>query len=168
MPSTPITREIIKRTFVIGETIDVYIEIEKDSNIKYEYDFDKNELVVDRILQEPFTYPFAYGFVPNTMSEDGDPIDVLILTNTPIKKDEFYKVVVVGSLEMEDEKGMDEKWLCVLETESPRNIDEIHAGDLENIWNFFENYKKKETGKWCKVYCFLDNSQTMIKANNYT
>ena len=71
----------------MNKKIRVYIEIEKNSNIKYEYDKDKKELIIDRYLKEPFVYPYAYGFIPGTLADDKDELDVLIITNKKIKND---------------------------------------------------------------------------------
>ena len=95
--------------------IKVYIEIEQFSNIKYEYDKNSNKLIIDRILDEPFKYPFSYGFIPNTLADDNDELDALIITDKKLVNDAYYDVYIIGCLVMEDEKGMDEKILCVLE-----------------------------------------------------
>jgi inorganic pyrophosphatase len=133
--------------------VNVYIEIEQFSNQKYEFNKEKGELELDRVLPHPFTYPYAYGFIPNTLAEDGDDLDALIVTNTPLEKGKEYKTRIVGVLIMEDEKGMDEKILCVLEKdyETIQDIGDLPESSLENVKWFFENYKKKDNGKWSKV-----------------
>jgi inorganic pyrophosphatase len=142
------------KTFsTLNEKINVYIEIEQNSNIKYEFNKNTNKLEVDRILPEPFVYPYSYGYIPNTLAEDGDDLDILIISNKEILNDNFYDVFIIGVLLMEDEKGMDEKILCVLE-EDYLNINDISDLDIESknkIYYFFENYKKKTPGKWSKV-----------------
>jgi inorganic pyrophosphatase len=100
----------------MSNSVEVYIEIEKHSNYKYEYNKETNALELDRILPYPYFYPYAYGYIPNTLAMDGDDLDILIISDRDnIKKDTFYKVFIVGVLIMEDEKGMDEKVLCVLD-----------------------------------------------------
>ena len=131
--------------------IKVYIEIEQFSNIKYEYDKNQQKLVVDRILDESFTYPFAYGYIPNTLALDNDELDVLIISNKPIKNDTYYDVYIIGCLVMEDEKGMDEKILCVLEEDEISDLDDKVKND---IYNFFANYKKNSENKWSRVIGF--------------
>jgi inorganic pyrophosphatase len=131
--------------------IRVYIEIEQFSNIKYEYDKDQQKLAIDRILDEPFIYPFAYGYIPNTLALDNDELDALIISNNPIKNDTYYDVYIIGCLVMEDEKGMDEKILCVLEEDDISILDDKVKN---NIYNFFANYKKNNVNKWSRVIGF--------------
>jgi inorganic pyrophosphatase len=138
--------------------IQVYIEIERLSNIKYEYDKSKKELVVDRILDEPFVYPYAYGFIPNTIADDQDELDVLIISDKEVKNDKYYNVYIVGTLVMEDEKGMDEKILAVFEEdyESINDINNIPNSVKDEINYFFSNYKKNTSGKWSNVIGFIN------------
>jgi inorganic pyrophosphatase len=138
--------------------VKVYVEIEKLSNIKYEYDKDKKELVVDRILNEPFVYPFAYGFIPNTIADDKDELDALIITDKEIKNNTYYDVYIIGTLVMEDEKGMDEKILTVFEEdyEIIKDISDISNSIKDEIHYFFSNYKKNSPGKWSNVIGFIN------------
>lgn len=141
------------------EIVDIYIEIEKHSNLKYEFDKIGQTLALDRILPYPYFYPYAYGYIPDTLAADGDELDALIITDRQdLKKDTFYSAHIIGVLIMEDEKGMDEKVLCVLEEDS-KNIKDIYQlsdkikDDIE--W-FFSNYKSKSHCKWSKVMGFED------------
>lgn len=138
--------------------ISVFIEIEKDSNIKYEYDKIKKELIVDRILDSPFVYPYAYGFIPNTIAEDQDELDVLILSDKKIDNNQYYDVYIIGALVMEDEKGMDEKILSVFEEDylKMNDIDKINESVKNEINYFFTNYKKKSVNKWSHVIGFIN------------
>jgi len=138
--------------------IRVFIEIEQFSNIKYEYDKQKKKLVIDRILDEPFVYPYAYGFIPNTLAKDNDELDILIISDKKIKNNEYYDVYIIGCLAMEDEKGLDEKILCVFEEDynKIKNLDDLDDDIKNKIYYFFENYKKKSAGKWSKVIGFLN------------
>lgn len=133
-----------------------YIEIEKHTNIKYEYCKETNRLVIDRILPYPFFYPYAYGFIPNTLAPDDDELDVLIITDKPVKNDTFYDVYIIGVLLMEDEKGEDNKVLCILE-EDYKNIKDICDLDEKTkkdlLW-FFSHYKSSTFGKWSSVTGF--------------
>ena len=140
------------------DKIKVYIEIEQFSNIKYEYDKIEKKLIIDRILDEPFKYPFAYGFIPNTLADDNDELDALIITDKDLKNDTFYDVYIIGCLVMEDEKGMDEKILCVLEEdyENINDISDLNKNIKDNIHYFFSNYKKKSIEKWSKVIGFIN------------
>ena len=146
------------------EPVKVYIEIEQFSNQKYEWNNATESLELDRVLPYPYFYPFAYGFIKNTLAQDGDELDALIITNELIKKDAFYTVCIVGVLIMEDEKGMDEKILCVLKKDYERikEITDLHETDRINIHWFFTNYKKSTPGKWSKVHSF-ENRNAAIK-----
>ena len=141
--------------------INVYIEIEQFSNIKYEYDKNQQKLVVDRILDEPYIYPYAYGYIPYTLADDNDELDILIISENSeiiIKNDTYYDVYIIGCLVMEDEKGMDEKILCVFE-EDYNNIKDISdlSDEIKNIiFNFFSNYKNNSIEKWSKVVGFVN------------
>lgn len=133
--------------------VEVFIEIEKFSNKKYEINKTTGELELDRVLPYPYFYPYAYGFIPNTLAMDGDDLDALIITDTLLQKNNTYKTRIVGVLIMEDEKGMDEKVLCVLEEDSD-NVNDIFDFSeeiLENVKWFFKNYKNKTEGKWSNV-----------------
>ena len=140
------------------DKIKVYIEIEQFSNIKYEFDKIQNKLIVDRVLDDPFVYPYPYGYIPGTLADDKDELDVLIISNKKIINDSYYDVYIIGCLVMEDEKGMDEKILCVLEEDYDK-INDIHMltkNTKDSIYNFFSNYKKKSIGKWSKVIGFIN------------
>jgi inorganic pyrophosphatase len=136
--------------------VSVYIEIEQHSSIKYEFDKNENKLLVDRILPDPFIYPYAYGFIPNTLAMDGDDLDALIITDKLIQNNAFYEVFIIGVLVMEDEKGMDEKILCVLAEDSTniQSISDLDKSVLDKIHWFFSNYKKNTPGKWSRVMGF--------------
>lgn len=143
--------------------VHVYIEIERGGNIKYEFDKDKKRLLVDRILPDPFFYPYAYGFIPNTLAMDGDDLDVLIVTDNYLKNNKYYEAYIVGVLIMEDEKGMDEKIICVLEEDATKikNITDLDRSILDNIYTFFSNYKKNTPGKWSIVHDFENKEHAM-------
>ena len=145
-------------TIFSNSKIKVYIEIEQHSNIKYEYDKIEKKLIVDRILNYPYFYPYAYGFIPNTLGNDGDDLDILIISDKKIEKDNYYDVYIIGALEMSDEKGMDEKILCVLEEDyqNINNIDNLSEKIKKDIHWFFSNYKNESNGKWSKVFGFMD------------
>jgi inorganic pyrophosphatase len=138
---------------------DIYavIEIPKDSNIKYELDEKTGLLFVDRKLYTSMTYPFNYGFIPQTKEEDGDPIDVLILSN-----DQYSPLCIIGSkpigvLIMEDEEGKDSKIIAVPDKKIDSfyskfdEIDQIDKDILDKIKHFFEHYKELEKDKFVKV-----------------
>lgn len=139
------------------EEINVVIEIPMSSNVKYELDKETGLLFVDRILFTSMVYPFNYGFVPNTLEEDGDPVDVLLLSYEPLIPGSIIKARPVGVLETEDEKGRDAKIIAVpIDKIDPRfekikDIEDIPNSLKERIAHFFEHYKELEKGKWVKV-----------------
>jgi inorganic pyrophosphatase len=140
--------------------VSVYIEIEKWSNMKYEYDHATDCLELDRILPPPYIYPYAYGFVPNTRAADGDELDALILCDDhSIRNDRTYEAYILGALKMEDENGMDEKLLCSLDPTA--DIAGLDPADLEEIEWFFANYKTKSVDKWSKTYGFMTKAEAI-------
>ena len=138
--------------------VNVVIEIPSGgSPIKYEFDKSSGAVFVDRFLHTAMYYPANYGFIPHTMSEDGDPVDALVITNIPIIPGAVIRSRPVGVLIMEDEAGQDEKILMV-------PVDKLHPyySDIKNytdlpkalcdqISHFFERYKDLESNKWVKV-----------------
>ena len=125
--------------------------------IKYEMDKAAGTIFVDRFLYTPMRYPGNYGFIPHTLSEDGDPIDVLIANTRPIVPGAYISVRPVGVLKMEDDGGGDEKIIAV---PSPKltqryagiyNYTDLPPITLEQIQHFFEHYKDLEPGKWVKM-----------------
>ena len=144
--------------------IKVYIEIEKDSNQKFEYNHQTQKLELDRVLSHPFSYPYAYGFALNTKASDDDELDILIITDKVILNDKSYEVFIIGVLIMEDEGGLDEKILCVLEEdyENFNDISKLNSVVKDKIFNFFTNYKNNSKDRWSKVYGF-DNKENAIK-----
>lgn len=148
----------------MDKIVNVYIEIEKESNMKYEYDKEVGKLVIDRVLPYPYYYPYAYGFIENTMAKDNDELDALIITNKKIEKDTWTNAYIVGVLIMEDENGMDEKILCVLEEDyhSIKDLGDLTDDIKDNIHWFFTNYKKKTQGKWSNVFGY-ENKEYAIE-----
>ena len=125
--------------------------------IKYEMDKDAGVLFVDRFLYTPMRYPGNYGFVPHTLSDDGDPIDVLVANTRPIIPGAVINCRPVGVLLMEDDGGHDEKIIAVPSPKLTKRYEGVHdATDLpqitlDQIRHFFEHYKDLEPGKWVKV-----------------
>jgi inorganic pyrophosphatase len=125
--------------------------------IKYELDKDSGTLVVDRFLYTPMSYPGNYGFVPHTLSDDGDPIDVLICNTRPLVPGCVINVRPIGVLVMEDNAGQDEKIIAVPSPhltkryENITNYDQLPSITLQQISHFFEHYKDLEPGKWVKI-----------------
>lgn len=142
------------------DKINAVIEIPYGSNIKYEVDKDSGAVLVDRVLYGAMFYPANYGFVPNTLADDGDPADILVLNEYPLQAGSVIPCRLIGVLIMEDEAGMDEKLLAVPTTkidpryENIKSIDDLPKITLEKIKNFFERYKDLEPNKWVKVKDF--------------
>ena len=140
------------------EDLNVIIEVPIGGQpIKYELNKDWGTLVVDRFLYTPMTYPGNYGFVPHTLSADGDPIDVMICNTRPLMPGCVINVRPIGVLIMEDNAGMDEKILSVPSAHLTKRYDKIHNFSdlpeitLNQIEHFFEHYKDLEPGKWVKI-----------------
>ena len=137
--------------------VNVFVEIPKDSNIKYELDKESGVIMVDRFLYTAMSYPFNYGFVPNTLAEDGDPTDIIVLSEYPVAPGTIIPSVVIGMLEMEDEAGIDTKVLAVPnEKIDPlfgkyKDINDVPEATRNKLKHFFENYKTLEPGKWVKL-----------------
>jgi inorganic pyrophosphatase len=140
------------------EDVNVIIEVPVGGQpIKYEMDKDAGTLVVDRFLHTPMTYPGNYGFVPHTLSEDGDPIDVLVCNTRPLMPGCVINVRPIGVLMMEDNSGKDEKVIAVpvpaltKRYEKVFNHTDLPDITLKQIQHFFEHYKDLEPGKWVKI-----------------
>lgn len=136
----------------------VIIEIAANSSpVKYEFDKESGAIMVDRFMQVAMSYPCNYGFIPHSLSGDGDPADVLVMSQYPVIGGAVIAVRPVGVLLMEDESGLDEKILAVpiSKLDSSYNdikdIDDVPAVMKERIMHFFENYKKLEKNKWVKI-----------------
>ena len=147
----------------VPNDINVAIEIPANSSpIKYEIDKDSHAIFVDRFMATPMFYPANYGYVPNTLSEDGDPLDVLVVTPYPVVPGSVIRARPVGILNMSDEAGKDAKILAVPHSKLTTLYDNIeNYSDLpelliKQIEHFFENYKDLEAGKWVKVDGWAD------------
>ena len=138
--------------------INVIIEIPANHDpIKYEVDKDSDAIFVDRFVATPMFYPANYGYVPQTLSEDGDPLDVLVVAPYPVMPGSVIRSRVVGVLNMTDESGIDAKLLAVPHSKLTKiydHVQEIEDLDpllVQQIAHYFENYKALEPGKWVKV-----------------
>ncbi|HHX67345.1 MAG: inorganic diphosphatase [Miniphocaeibacter sp.] len=140
--------------------VEAMIEIPKGSSNKYEFDHEKNVIKLDRCLFSPMFYPADYGFVPETLSEDGDPIDILVLMKNPTFPGCMIESRIIGMFKMADDKGNDEKLIAV-PIHDPR-YDEVYSlGDLSShtereFEHFFKEYKRLENkeveiGGWYNV-----------------
>ncbi|RYE06549.1 MAG: inorganic diphosphatase [Rickettsiaceae bacterium] len=150
------------------DEINVIVEIPMNSDpVKYEYDKDAGAIVVDRFMQTCMFYPCNYGFIPNTLSEDGDPVDVLLVSNYPVISGAVVRCRAVGVLMMEDESGLDEKIIAVPISKLDPTFDHIKGiNDLSSllkarIVHFFEHYKDLEQGKWVSIKGWQETLESM-------
>jgi inorganic pyrophosphatase len=137
--------------------IDMIVEIPFKSNVKYELDKDINRMRCDRVINTPMYYPGNYGYIPDTLSGDGDPLDILLVTEYAIYPGTLVKIKMIGVLFTEDEKGEDEKIIAV----PTENVDERFKNinnytDLDDmtvnqIKHFFTHYKDIDKNKWVKI-----------------
>jgi inorganic pyrophosphatase len=133
-----------------------------DNAVKYELDKESGAIFVDRFMQVSMFYPCNYGFIPNTLSGDRDPVDVLVLSNYPIIPSAIVKCRPIGVLMMEDESGLDEKIIAVpvskvdISFDNIQNITDVSGIVKNRIKHFFEHYKDLDKDKWVKVLEWAD------------
>lgn len=146
----------------IPDKINAIIEIPYGSSVKYELDKESGAVFVDRVMASAVFYPANYGFIANTLADDGDPVDILVLNEYPIQAGAVIPCRLIGVLVMEDENGMDEKLLALPTSkvdaryEDIKSLDDVPKATLAKIKNFFETYKILEKDKWVKVQDFKD------------
>ena len=140
------------------QVVNVIIEIPAHSEpIKYEVDKKTGALFVDRLMSTSMRYPCNYGYIPNTLSDDGDPVDVLVITPFPLINNSVITSRPIGVLVMEDEAGLDHKILCVPTQDITPLYDNIQNPEdlppliLDQIAHFFEHYKDLDPEKWVKI-----------------
>ncbi len=142
----------------VPNDINVIIEIPSHSDpVKYEVDKETGAMFVDRFMNTAMYYPCNYGYVPHTLSEDGDPVDVLVVTPTPLISGSVIRCRPVGMLEMTDESGIDAKILAVpvdklaVQYRGVEKLEDLSPLLLDQIAHFFEHYKDLESNKWVKI-----------------
>ncbi|WP_409525246.1 inorganic diphosphatase [Nitrincola sp. MINF-07-Sa-05] len=144
---------------------DIYVVIEipaESSPVKYEIDKDSDAVFVDRFMAAPMFYPANYGYINHTLADDGDALDVLVITPYPVVVGSVIRCRPVGILNMTDEAGEDAKLVAVPHQKLSQAYNDIHDIDdlpqltKDRIAHFFENYKKLEKGKWVKVEGWSD------------
>lgn len=139
------------------ETVYVIVEVSKGSREKYELDKERGVLFLDRDLHGPISYPEDYGMIAQTLCDDGDPVDALVLVSRPHNPGVVIPAKPIALMEMSDEKGKDDKVLCVpADGIDPafseiEDLDDVPQHILDEIKYFFENYKKLEADKWVKI-----------------
>ena len=151
----------------VPHDVNVIVEVPVGGEpIKYELDKESGTLVVDRFLYTSMRYPGNYGFIPHTLSGDGDPVDVLIANSRAIAPGAVISVRPVGVLLMEDNAGKDEKIIAVpVDKLHPFYRDVLNYGDLpsllcEQIAHFFQHYKDLERGKWVNIVRWIGAEET--------
>lgn len=149
------------------DEVNVVIEIPQGSAVKYEMDKESGCIMVDRFAFTTMVYPFNYGYIPHTKSEDGDPADVLVISTYPVYPGSVIAVRAIGMLEMEDEAGVDTKILAVPTTKIDpfyadiNDIDDLNETVKKKIQHFFNHYKELEKGKWVKTKNFLPKKEAL-------
>jgi inorganic pyrophosphatase len=147
--------------------LDMIVEIPYNSFVKYEFDKDMGKMRCDRVLHTAMSYPGNYGYFPNTLSGDGDPLDVLMISDYPIYPGILVEVKIIGVLLTTDEKGPDEKVIVVpSEKVDPNythvnNYTDLPMVTVSKIRHFFEHYKDTESEKWVKVEEFKDREEAI-------
>ena len=154
------------------KVVNAIVEIVKQTSNKYEYDENLDIIKLDRVLHSPMFYPVDYGFIPETRSKDGDHLDVMIMTDSPVFTGCLLEVRPVGVLIMSDEHGVDEKILAVpLKNPNYNHIEKLSdVSDhfLKELVHFFTEYKRLETNKDVKVKGWLNRTEAyaVIKEAN--
>lgn len=137
------------------ELLNMVVEVASGTRDKYEYNLKWEAFVLDRIIPSSVVFPVEYGFVPQTWSDDGDPLDIMVLSFAPLTVGCVVKVRVIGAIVLEDEAGPDTKILSVLVNdarfEGYHDITNVHKHQLVEIQEFFETYKRLEPHKWVKI-----------------
>jgi inorganic pyrophosphatase len=157
----------------LPDDFNVIIEIPAHGEpIKYEVDKESGAMFVDRFMSTAMHYPCNYGYIPHTLSEDGDPVDVLVITPIPLITGVVVRCRPIGMLKMTDEAGIDAKLLAVPVDKlcslysNVNKPDDVQPWLLEQISHFFEHYKDLEKGKWVKVegWVGMDDARAEILA----
>lgn len=157
----------------VPNDFNVIIEIPMNADpIKYEVDKDSGAIFVDRFMSTAMHYPCNYGYVPQTLSDDGDPVDVLVVTPFPLLPGVVIRCRAIGMLKMSDEAGGDAKVLAVpvdklspiyKSWQKPEDVNELL---LQQIQHFFEHYKDLEKGKWVKVEAWVGPDEAKAEITN--
>lgn len=152
----------------------VLIEVSLGSNLKYEYCKESKQLYLDRILHNTNIFPYNYGFIPNTLSPDGDPLDAIVVCNYSLVPGCMVDCKVLGGIETSDENGLDDKIILIpSDSIDPRSkyynsLDNLNKNTLEEISYFLAHYKDKEEGKYIIVKDFYNKDEALKRINKYT
>ena len=153
------------------EFLNMVVEVNGGTRAKFEYNSDWEAFVLNRIIPSSVVFPVEYGFVPQTLGEDGDPLDIMSLSYEPLHVGTVAKVKVIGMLVMEDERGIDSKIFSVLfddlRFENYKELSDVPEYQLKEIQEFFTTYKRLEPCRWAKVKCWKnakDAQETVLTA----
>ena len=156
----------VNRGTNVPDDVNVIIEVPSHSDpVKYEVDKDTGAMFVDRFMGTSMHYPCNYGYIPQTLSEDGDPVDVLVVTPIPVISGSVIRVRPLGMLCMTDEAGKDSKIIAVPVdklTSLYSNMNSVHdlpRSLLDSIAHFFDHYKDLESGKWVEIEGWVDTDE---------
>jgi inorganic pyrophosphatase len=140
-------------------TVDVIIEIEEKTATKYEFDKNTGRYRVDRVCKSPFVYPYAYGYIPNTLAEDSDELDIFIICDFHIIRGSIIKSRILGVIYMEDEKGVDHKIVVVPDDSVCKGwwsdyntLNDLPKTYYDNLVYFLDHYKDNEEGKFTTMH----------------
>ena len=152
----------------------VLIEVSLGSNLKYEYCKDTKQLYLDRILHNTNIFPYNYGFIPNTLSPDGDALDAIVLCNNSLVPGSIVDCKVLGGIETSDENGLDDKIILVpsdrIDPTSKyyNKLNDINKNILDEITYFLSHYKDNEEGKYIIIKDFYSKEEALKRINKYT
>ena len=147
------------------QEVNIFIEIPQGSSVKYELDKESGVIMVDRFNFTAMFYPFNYGFIPGTSAEDGDPVDVLVISSYSVQPGAVIPSRPIGMLEMTDEAGIDTKIIAVPTLKVDpffskiNNINDLDEMTKRKIQHFFNHYKELEPNKWVKIKNFLSKEE---------
>ena len=149
------------------DSVNVIVEIPRDSHNKYEYDHESHTIKLDRHLVVSMGYPAEYGFIPDTLSGDGDPLDALVLTEYPTFPGCLIESKILGMCVMTDENGEDAKLICVPAYDplwkKATDIGDVPKHTLDRISHFFTVYKDLDEGKWVKVENYVGRAEALAE-----
>jgi inorganic pyrophosphatase len=154
--------------------INIFIEVSLGSKLKYEYCHKTNKLVLDRILHNTNTFPYNYGFLPNTLSPDGDPLDAIVICNHSLQPGSMVNCKILGGIETIDEKGLDDKIILIPSdkidpySKDINNLEDLDSKILDNIKYFLNHYKDNEEGKYIIVKDSYNKAEALKRIKKYT
>ena len=145
------------KAFIDDQYINVVIEVPLGSTAKVEYDLNEENFITDRSLQPQYSYPFNYGFIPETWSGDNDPLDAIVISSRTFSTGHIAKTRIIGMLVTHDEEGSDTKLITVPDSVTDpamaniNTVDDLGQEFLAKIEYFYKNYKLIEPGKWVDI-----------------